>query len=432
MADARTPFDTAAYGPAEADIDAAEVAALLSAGFLGSVWLTGQTASRDLRRGRYTEPSNKHPGKMLPTIPRYAIRTYTSPGDVVFDPMAGIGTTLVEAMLLGRHGVGVEYESDWVAEAADNIRHAARAGATGRADIYCGDSTTLPALVPARLRGRVALVITSPPYGPSTHGHVRTPGPRRGKVRKLNHKYGGADNLAYRSHEELADAFGAILAGCRALLRPGGHVVVTARPYRRHGELVDVPGMVEAAGIAAGLHLVETCLAPICGIRNGVIVPRGSFFQQQNVRDANAAGDPQWLVQHEDAVVFRAPGDSAGSAEPSYSQREPVSGQPHALRHRSTSSRSGSGDARRDHRLDAFTPPRVDRRPQPAPPENVGRGAAAPPAYLGRDAERTHDPCPRYPRPMPGSVPAGATDRRPSADPDTPPQPGPCDAVGRR
>ena len=110
MAEARTPFDTAAYGPAEADIDAAEVAALLSAGFLGSVWLTGQTASRDLRRGRYTEPSNKHPGKMLPTIARYAIRTYTAPGDVVLDPMAGIGTTVTEAMHLGRHGVGVEYE----------------------------------------------------------------------------------------------------------------------------------------------------------------------------------------------------------------------------------------------------------------------------------------------------------------------------------
>jgi DNA modification methylase len=302
-------LDTATFdGPAVADFGAAEVAALLSAGFLGAVWLTGQIASRDLRRARYTDESNKHPGKMLPTIARYAIRTYTSPGEVVFDPMAGIGTTLVEAMWLGRHSVGVEYESDWVAQAADNIRHAAQAGARGRADIYCGDSTTLPSVLPARLRGRVALVITSPPYGPSTHGHVRTPGPRRGKVRKLNHKYGGADNLAYRSHEELADAFGAILAGCRALLRPGGHVVVTARPYRRHGELVDVPGMVEAAGIAAGLHLVESCLAPICGIRNGVIVPRGSFFQQQNVRDANAAGDPQWLVQHEDAVVFRAPG----------------------------------------------------------------------------------------------------------------------------
>ena len=39
-----------------------------------------------------------------------------------------------------------------------------------------------------------------------------------------------------------------ILAGCTALLRPGGTVVVTARPWRQHGELVDLPGAILAAG----------------------------------------------------------------------------------------------------------------------------------------------------------------------------------------
>ena len=220
-------------------------------------------------------------------------------------------------MRLGRHGVGLEYEPEWAGHAADNVRLAERQGATGTGHIYTGDARTLPSLLPATLRGRVALVITSPPYGPSTHGHVRTPGPRRGKVRKIHHKYGGADNLAYRSHDELADGFTEILAGCLPLLRPGGHVVVTARPYRRYGELIDIPGMVVAAGINAGLELVEECIALICGVREGVIIPRASFFQQRNVREAIAAGDPQWLVQHEDVLVLKrasgAPGDAATS-----------------------------------------------------------------------------------------------------------------------
>jgi len=302
----RTPLDTAALDIPDLRIpDAADLDALLSRGYLGSVWLTGQAPSRDLRRGRYTPESMTHPGKMLPTIARYAIRTYTTIGEIVLDPMAGIGTTVVEAMRLGRRGIGVEYEPEWAAKAADNIRLSQRAGAPGRAQIYTGNSTTLPSLLPAYLRGRVALVITSPPYGSSTHGHVRTPGPKTGKVRKLHHKYGGADNLAYRGHDELADGFTEILAGCRELLRPGGHVVVTARPYRRHGELVDIPGMVEAAGITAGLELVEDCIAPICGVRNGVLIPRASFFQLKNVRDAITAGDPQWLVQHEDLVILK-------------------------------------------------------------------------------------------------------------------------------
>src|SRR5699024_3527363 len=108
MADLDSIFHAAAL----ADIpgtDPAEVTPLLADGYLGSVWLTGQAPSRDLRRGRYTRESMNHPGKMLPTIARYAIRTYTAPGEIVLDPMAGIGTTVVEAMRLGRHGIGVEY-----------------------------------------------------------------------------------------------------------------------------------------------------------------------------------------------------------------------------------------------------------------------------------------------------------------------------------
>src|SRR5262249_40575644 len=146
----------------------------------GSVFLTGQVCSREQRRGRYTTESVAHPGKMLPSIVRYLIATYTEVGDWVCDPMAGIATTVVEAMHLGRHGVGVEYEARWAALAADTLRLAASQGATGTGRIVRGDSRLLPALVPPWLHGRIALVITSPPYGPSTHGHVRTPGPRRG------------------------------------------------------------------------------------------------------------------------------------------------------------------------------------------------------------------------------------------------------------
>jgi tRNA G10 N-methylase Trm11 len=289
-------------------------AALLAAGYPGSVWLTGQQPSRELRKGRYAAESITHPGKMLPTIARYAINTYTDPGDVVLDPMAGIGTTVVEAMHLGRDGVGVEYEDRWAALAAVNIALAERQGATGTGEVYTGDSRQLPVLLPPQVRGKVALVVTSPPYGPSTHGHVRTPGPRRGKVQKVHHRYGGSDNLAYRDHDTLAVGFGEILAGCRAVLRPGGHVVITARPYRRHGELVDIPGMVVAAGQAAGLELVEECVALMAGVRDGVLVPRASFFQIKNVGDAIDRGDPQWIPQHEDVLILKA-GDGSGAAD---------------------------------------------------------------------------------------------------------------------
>ena len=62
-----------------------------------TVWLTAQSTPAGQRRGRYVPESTAHPAKMLPAIAAHAIRHYTQPGDLVLDPMCGIGTTLVEA-----------------------------------------------------------------------------------------------------------------------------------------------------------------------------------------------------------------------------------------------------------------------------------------------------------------------------------------------
>jgi hypothetical protein len=50
-----------------------------------------------------------HPGKILPELARHAILTYRQIRELVLDPMCGIGTTLVEAVL-GRRAIGVELE----------------------------------------------------------------------------------------------------------------------------------------------------------------------------------------------------------------------------------------------------------------------------------------------------------------------------------
>jgi tRNA G10 N-methylase Trm11 len=272
-----------------------------------SVWLTGQVCSRDQRRRRYLHACLAHPGKMLPSIARYLIATYTHPGDLALDPMAGIGTTPVEAIHLARNAIGVEYEPRWAGLAEANLEHARNHGATGQAQIVRGDARRLPDLLPEQLRGTVALVVTSPPYGPSTHGHVREYAGRGGRVSKVNHSYSrDRHNLAHSGHDQLTAGFTTILTGCLPLLKPGGIVAVTARPYRTRGELVDIPGMVATAGHAAGLTLIDRCVALIAGIRNGQLIPRASFFQLHNTRLAHQAGDPQWLIQHELVYIFAA------------------------------------------------------------------------------------------------------------------------------
>lgn len=47
-------------------------------------------------------------GKLIPAIPAAAIEYYTQPGDYIFEPFLGSGTTLLEAKLRNRNGIGIE------------------------------------------------------------------------------------------------------------------------------------------------------------------------------------------------------------------------------------------------------------------------------------------------------------------------------------
>lgn len=50
------------------------------------------------------------PAKFPPQLPRHFICQLTQPGDIVLDPMNGSGTTVLEAYLNGRQGVGCDIE----------------------------------------------------------------------------------------------------------------------------------------------------------------------------------------------------------------------------------------------------------------------------------------------------------------------------------
>src|SRR5438552_423279 len=181
-----------------------------------SVWLTAQRPSREQRRHRYLPESSAHPAKMTPALARQAIQTYTSPGDVVIDPMCGIGTTLVEAAYLGRDSFGIEYEPRWAVLAQANVAMAQADGAPGEAEISVGDCRDLRSLLPAGMAGQVALVLTSPPYGPSTHGLVNCD--TKGVHKRATRYSSDRANLAYAGLPGL-------LTAMEALLRDAGHVL---------------------------------------------------------------------------------------------------------------------------------------------------------------------------------------------------------------
>ncbi|MBF6215778.1 site-specific DNA-methyltransferase [Nocardia puris] len=271
-----------------------------------SVWPTAQSAPASQRTNRYHPDSVKHPAKMLPAIAAHAIEAYTQPGDLVLDPMCGIGTTLVEALHRGRRAVGIEYETRWADLARTNTDLAHAAGINLDAAVYQGDARKVPTLLPDDLRGQIDLVITSPPYGDSTHGHVRVK-PGEG-VRKYDHRYGAVldrGNLANVGIGRLLTGFTKILTGVADYLRPGGHVVITARPWRQHAELIDLPTHITTCGTLAGLTPVERCVALLGRLAEDDIIARSSFFQRDFIVKNRRGGLPVHLIAHEDVIVLQ-------------------------------------------------------------------------------------------------------------------------------
>jgi hypothetical protein len=289
-----------------------------------SVWTTAQTSPATQRQGRYVAASTAHPAKMLPAVAAHAIAHYTQPDDLVLDPMCGIGTTLVEALHTGRRALGVEYEPHWVDVTRANLTLARDAGTRHEGHVYRGDARQIVALLPPEYLGQATLVVTSPPYGPSTHGQVAV-APGEG-VQKYYHRYGNTldrGNLANIGHHRLLAGFTRILAGTAAFLKPGGHIAITIRPWRERAELIDLPSQILACGLHAGLIPVERCVALLARAAKGDLVARGSFFQRDFIRKQREAGLPLHLIAHEDVLIFRTPLNCSSSEKLKHVQAEP-------------------------------------------------------------------------------------------------------------
>jgi hypothetical protein len=70
--------------------------------------LSQSPVSQGSRRTNSPHEFYRYPGRFTPEFARAAIETFSSPGGIVLDPFVGGGTTLVEAMRVGRRGIGAD------------------------------------------------------------------------------------------------------------------------------------------------------------------------------------------------------------------------------------------------------------------------------------------------------------------------------------
>jgi DNA modification methylase len=279
-----------------------------------AVWPCAQTSAQYQRTGRYLPESSRHPGKMLPELARRLVAEYCPPGGLVADPMCGIGTTLVEAAVLGRRALGVELEPRWAQLACANLAHALPPDQAALAEVRVGDARQLPELLDD-VAGQIDLVVTSPPYACEA-GMIDKPGWRAGQPLcpkdTLNYSR-DPSNLGQARGPDWRTGIGEMLAGCAQLLRPGGLLVTVTKNTRRAGRLNDLAAATIQLAEQAGFGYLQHLVALHAGIRDGRLVARPSFWQLTQTRRARARGEPAHLVVHEDVLVFTAPRTSLGS-----------------------------------------------------------------------------------------------------------------------
>lgn len=110
-----------------------------------------------------------HPAKFPETLISEYINIFTEPGDSVFDPMAGTGSTLIAAVRSNRDGFGLELKEEFVKIAQNRLvkenapRLFSESGVGPNSHVYIGDATKLEQ-VTELVGKKFNYIVTSPPY----------------------------------------------------------------------------------------------------------------------------------------------------------------------------------------------------------------------------------------------------------------------------
>ena len=127
-------------------------------------WVKGQVGvwefayeKRDIR------DKNIHPAVFPIGLPKKAIELFTHRGELVLDPFAGIGTTLIAAADSGRNAVGFDINEKYldVAKTRLSQTHLSVSEETAKQILINDDARNIPKYLE---KETVSLVITSPPY----------------------------------------------------------------------------------------------------------------------------------------------------------------------------------------------------------------------------------------------------------------------------
>jgi DNA modification methylase len=201
----------------------------------------------------------RHPGKFPETLAQEFVEFFTQRGQVVLDPMAGTGSTLVGALRCGRHSYGVELNpayAELARQALSDERLALGATAEGlTAEVIAGDAARIAEHVAATAIPPIDYVLTSPPYWDMLHARGAQTQRRRRQSTDLDVFYSDdpydLGNIA--DYDAFLERLTGIYTGLQTYLRPRAYLTIIVKNVKKGGRIYPL-----AWDLAARLSRVYT------------------------------------------------------------------------------------------------------------------------------------------------------------------------------
>lgn len=184
------------------------------------------------------EKRKAHGAAFPPALAKHFIKIYTKPGDTVFDPFAGVGTTLDSANILGRNAIGIELNEKFIQLFNEGIDPKDGCPNPQYQRLMIHDST-LNAMQHLSAES-VDMLLTSPPYA-GLLNNIRenfadkdyAGNPYKNQSRKLAKPYSAnAEDLGNTNYPDFLDKIKQLFSMHHGIIKPGGYNVWVVRDYR--------------------------------------------------------------------------------------------------------------------------------------------------------------------------------------------------------
>ena len=185
----------------------------------------------------------RHPAKFPETLAMEFICFFTKPGQVVLDPMAGTGSTLVAALRSGRHSYGIELSPTY-AEIARNIilDEKQKLGTMAeplRCELVIGDAAQVVEIAKRHSLPSIDYVLTSPPYWNMLHARGSATQRARRESVELDVTYSedphDLGNIV--DYAELIERLTNIDTAMQPILCPGAYLSIIVKNVKKGGKV---------------------------------------------------------------------------------------------------------------------------------------------------------------------------------------------------